>query len=235
MALALISFIAFLLIGGMVYVYIQTKQIKQSTTIDLNTQINSITKNIHSNIEVPSVPTASLTANPIAITVGQATTLTTSSANAKICSGIGTDGVKFYGTGAVFPTKTTTYTYTCYESLDQTGKFGSASVTVSVSPAPTSTTTPYINKATTDMGIDGVVMHISGIGFTTFSVVHIRGNGVDILLFPTTSYATENGSDGKNIGLSLPNSININKQYSVYISNGSTVSNTVLVAVPFRG
>lgn len=205
--------IAILLIGGGAYIYIQNKQPSQPAV---------------GNQTAQAAPAVSLTANPTSITVGQVTTLTVSSVNARVCTGVGTDGSKFYGTGAVSPVNTTTYTFICYESSDQSGRSASASVTVSVSPAPTSTSSLYINKVTMDVGMDGLLMHISGTGFTTASIVHITGNGVDISVSPGVQ-------NGTNLGISLPGNIDINKQYSVYVSNGSTKSNMVNTTKPYQG
>lgn len=179
-------------------------------------------------------PTASVTANPTSITAGQATTLTTSSTNARGCIGTGTDGSKFYGTGAVIATTTTTYTFTCYESPDKIGRSTSASVTVKVSPAPTSTSSPYVNTARIMSGIDTNYMEVTGSGFTTSSKVHIKGNGFDGFLSPN-NYALSNGSNGVRIDVTLPSNFDITKKYDVYVSNGNTSSNTVSTTVPFRG
>ena len=87
------------------------------------------------NTASPTIPTASLSANPTSITVGQTSLLTWFSTNATSCLGVNFTAGTPRGTTSVAPTQTTTY------SLSATGAGGtsatsSATVTVaSISPA----------------------------------------------------------------------------------------------------
>lgn len=177
-------------------------------------------------------PTASLTANPTSITVGQATMIIATSTHCRFY--YIHPGIPSYG--AVFPTQTTTYTLTCYETVDRKGRIASASVTVSVSPAPTSASSPYVNTATIQDRSgptgDAVYVDLTGIGFTTNSKVHISGNGFDGVLSPDLQGWE---FDGVNLHVLLPSTIDYKKQYSVYVINGSTKSNTVSTIELFRG
>jgi len=87
----------------------------------------------------PAQPTASITANPAAIAVGQSSVLTVASNNATGCTGTGSlagTAVPLNGTISVTPTATSTYGIKC------TGAGGSAtaSATVTVNPIPPTVT-----------------------------------------------------------------------------------------------
>ncbi|MCR4333573.1 MAG: hypothetical protein NUV60_00925 [Patescibacteria group bacterium] len=228
--------IALLLAGGLyAYVYIQNKQSNQLTDVTTATQSTS-----SSETNSRLIPSVSLFISPTSITVGQAATVTLSTTVTQNCIGVDSDGTMYkYPPTSVFPKKTTEYTFTCYESPDLTGRHvTSETITVHVLPAPTSASSPYINTADIEGGFsnpDGIpYLKITGIGFSTSSVVHISGNGLDADLFPV-SYVSGNGSNGTNITVELPKDIDIDKQYGVYITNGSIKSNTVDTVKVFRG
>jgi hypothetical protein len=84
----------------------------------------------------PPVVTASLTANPKSISVGQSSTLSWSSTNATSCTGTGFTASGISGSAAVSPTVTTSYSVTCAAGADP----ASALATVTVSPTKVGTT-----------------------------------------------------------------------------------------------
>ncbi len=85
-------------------------------------------------------PTVTLTANPVAIASGGASTLAWSSSNAASCTASGgwSGPQATSGTDAVSPRSTTTYTLTC------TGAGGTTPASVQVSVGPTSTSTSWV-------------------------------------------------------------------------------------------
>ena len=83
----------------------------------------------------PPAPTASLTANPTSIPLGNSSTLTWSSTNATSCSGFGFNtGGATSGSLAVSPASTTTYTVSCTGAGGTTD--ANATVTVTGAPQP---------------------------------------------------------------------------------------------------
>lgn len=96
----------------------------------------------------PIPPTASLSASPLAITNGNASTLTWGSTNATSCTGTNfSTGGATSGSVSVSPAADTTYTVTC------TGVAGTASAakTVTVRPAPPTGLTSSCNAAGTSV------------------------------------------------------------------------------------
>ena len=102
-------------------------------------------KSVTVTVSPAPAPTVSLTANPIIIDPGQATTLTWSSTNATGCTASGgwTGAQPLSGEVDAFTTATKTYTLTC------TGPGGSAakSVTVTVRTGPTQLTLTWVDNA----------------------------------------------------------------------------------------
>lgn len=88
-----------------------------------------------------TAPTVSLSANPTSITYGQSSVLVPSSQNALTCSG------NANGLSVVYPTQTTTYTYTCSNAAGT----NSASVTVTVSNAVTNGPTVNVSANPTSI------------------------------------------------------------------------------------
>jgi hypothetical protein len=90
------------------------------------------------------IPTATLDANPANIQAGQSSTLSWSSTNATYCSAPWMSGTATSGSKVVYPTTTTNYSVTCYNSATGQSATDTTVVTVnSVLPTVTLTADSY--------------------------------------------------------------------------------------------
>lgn len=113
-----------------------------------------------------NAPTATLTANPVSVTQGSASTLTWSSTNAASCSidnGVGTVTPNTTGTSSVTPSVSTTYTLTCTGPGGTATSMATVSVTAlqadltagAVSPGSATAGSPVTLSATITNGGNG--------------------------------------------------------------------------------
>ncbi len=178
------------------------------------------------NITPPAVPTASISASPQIIPLGQAATITWTSANATACTAsdsLGSDSLAASGSLFESPAGIGSYTYTVTCS-GPGGTSNPASVTVSV--LDIASTVPEIMGIVPASGIAGATVTVAGLNFTSSNQINIgagsSGQGTYVTVPEVPS-----SDGGTSLSFTMPSVPGATSAQNISIENANGTSNVV--------